>query len=261
MTILDKIAAYKRLEVDEQKKHPLPELNLDSPRGFRQAIEDDFSRRGLGLIAEIKKASPSKGIIRQDFDPASLARDYEEGGASCLSVLTDTPSFQGDLTYLTVARREVKLPCLRKDFMIDVFQIDQARALGADAILIIMAMVDDHLAQALFARSSDLGMDSLIEVHDEDELMRAISLFKGAKCAIFGINNRNLKNFDVSLETTLRLAKLLPKDECLISESGIFTPEDIDALRPSHIKGILVGESLMRQENLIKATKNLLSLA
>jgi indole-3-glycerol phosphate synthase len=258
--VLDRIKAYKLLEVAARKvAKPITEVEAAAraatpPRGFYSAL-CSASETGYGLIAEIKKASPSKGLIRADFDPPALARAYADGGATCLSVLTDAPSFQGADAYLEAARSATSLPVLRKDFMYDTYQVAEARALGADCILIILASVSDAQAAELEAAATEWGMDALLEVHDEAELERACAL----KSPMMGINNRNLKTFDVTLETTRRLSALVPDDRMIVAESGLFTPSDLADLAAYGARNFLIGESLMRQEDVAAATRSLLA--
>jgi indole-3-glycerol phosphate synthase len=259
-TILDKIKAYKLDEVAADKAaKPLEAVEAEARaaapvRPFADALHD-ASREGYGLIAEVKKASPSKGLIRADFDPATLAAAYEAGGATCLSVLTDTPSFQGAKDFLVQARNACNLPVLRKDFMYDTYQVAEARAFQADCILVIMASVSDAQALELEDAATSWGMDTLIEVHDAEELQRAVAL----KSKLMGINNRNLKTFEQSLDTTRMLSKKVPVDRMIVSESGLNSPQDLADMAMYGARTFLIGESLMRQEDVTAATRALLA--
>ena len=259
-TILDRIKAYKLQDVAERKaRRSLQDLEeaanaAPAPRGFTRALTD-AAHGGYGLIAEIKKASPSKGLIRPDFDPPALARASEAGGATCLSVLTDGPSFQGDDAFLTQAHQATALPCLRKDFLYDPYQVVESRGLHADCILLIMASLSDSQAAELEDCAMDWGMDVLIEVHDQAELDRAARL----KSPLIGINNRNLHTFEVTLDTTRNLARRVPEDRLIVAESGLYTPDDLADLARFGARCFLIGESLMRQKDVESATRAILA--
>jgi indole-3-glycerol phosphate synthase len=259
--ILETIAAYKRDEVaalrrvHSQDVIEAAAMRAPAPRGFRAALQRAAAPGRLALIAEIKKASPSRGLIRADFDPPALAAAYAAGGAACLSVLTDGPSFQGADAYLAAARDAAALPALRKEFMVDPWQVAQSRALGADAILVILAISDDALAGELMAEARRLGMDALVEAHDDTEVDRAVAL--GAE--MVGVNNRDLRTFVTDLAVTERLAARIPPDRLLVTESGIGTPADVARLAAAGAGAMLVGESLMRQPDVAAATRALLA--
>ena len=250
-TVLEKIVARKVEEVAERRaRAPLAEVEAparaaDAPRGFARAMQVQAARKQAAVIAEVKKASPSKGVLREHFVPAEIARSYEEGGATCLSVLTDVDFFQGGDAYLQEARAACLLPVIRKDFLIDPYQVVEARALGADCVLLIVACLEDGQMRELAATAKDMGLDVLVEVHDGAELERALQL----ETPLLGINNRNLHTFDVSLETTLDLLPRVPRDRLVVTESGILTRADVELMEISGVYAFLVGEAFMRAEN------------
>ncbi|HKT19841.1 MAG TPA: indole-3-glycerol phosphate synthase TrpC [Stellaceae bacterium] len=259
--VLLRICEGKRREIARAKAaRPVAALEraaraAETPRGFATALERAVASGRYGLIAEIKKASPSAGLIRPDFDPPALARDYAKGGASCLSVLTDATDFQGEAAHLTAARAACALPLLRKDFMLDPYQVIEARAMGADCVLLIMAALGDDEARALEALAFQWAMDVLVEVHNAEELDRALKL----KTRLIGINNRNLKTLKTDIATTEALAPRVPKDRLLVSESGLAVPADLARMRRAGVSCFLIGESLMRQQDVAAATAALLS--
>jgi indole-3-glycerol phosphate synthase len=252
-TILDTILDTKRSEVAARKAAPRAWPVPSAPRGFKAALDARAAAGGYGLIAEIKKASPSKGLIRADFDPPAHARAYAAGGAACLSVLTDHDYFQGHEDYFVAARAACDLPAIRKDFLIDPWQVEESRAMGADAILIIVAALDDGQMAEIEAAAIEQGMDALVEVHDADELERALKL----RSRLIGVNNRNLKTFEVDVQKTYDLVAHAPKDCTFVAESGLNSRADLDAMAEHDIRCFLIGESLMRQADVEAATRAL----
>lgn len=247
MSILGKIIAHKRAELKEKHRKGLIPIGheVSPPRGFRDALVSD---PGVSIIAEVKKASPSKGLLCPNFDPVSIAEDYQAGGAIAVSVLTDEKFFQGKLEFLPQIRKEIDLPLLRKDFIIDHFQVEESRLWGADAVLLIVAALDESMLSELMAHIREKGMDPLVEVHNEHEMERALA----ANADLIGVNNRNLEDFSVSIETTFRIRKALPSGIPLVSESGISTPDDIKRLLDAGINAALIGEALVKAENRIE---------
>jgi indole-3-glycerol phosphate synthase len=261
MNILEEIYQHKLVEVRNCKKNKslhdiCSELKLQNrkPQDFSAALQNKIINNDPAIICEVKKASPSKGIIRDDFDPVKIAKIYEENGAACISVLTDEKYFMGHSKYLSDIRKNVKIPILRKDFIIDVYQIYEAKLLGADCILLIMAMLDLQKAQELEKIAHDIGLSVLIEIHDEAELEKALKL----RSALIGINNRNLKTFEIDINNSIKLSKLIPKDKIIICESGIYSRDDIKKMQLENINSFLIGESLMRQDDIAQALQSLL---
>lgn len=261
MNVLDRICADKRDHIEAQKKvKSLSDLETEiknsvPPKGFIERLSEFNSNNKIALITEVKKASPSKGLIREDFNPVEIAKTYTDNGAACLSVLTDEPYFQGRDKYFRDIRAVVDIPLLRKDFMLDPYQIVESRALGADCILLIMAALEDSQAQELYALSSELGMDVLVEVHDDDELERALALDP----AMIGVNNRNLKTLEVDLQNGINMARKIPNTVMKVGESGIYSHDDLTRLKDEGFQAFLVGESLMRQQDIAAAVKKLLA--
>jgi len=249
--ILKKIVSRKHEEIDEGiKRVPLERMielasNADQTRGFYNALQSKVKQKQSGIIAEIKKASPSKGVLRENFDPVEIAKSYESGGASCLSILTDRDFFQGDPLFLIKARAAVSIPVIRKDFIVDPYQVYESRAMGADCILLIVSCLKDSELKSLSQLASSLGMDTLVEVHDSDELHRALKL----ELPMLGINNRNLRNFEVSLQTTIDLLSDIGDDKLVITESGITSKTDVELMHNHNVFGFLIGEAFMRDSN------------